>query len=155
MKLILVIALAALLAAPCVAIGEGDEDDAAPGLMSTSGLVLYYNTTAPMSFPAMTPRDVPESARKLGVVVGRSCQRGLAVPLSADIRSTSVSGNFGDGGYSKALADIKAAHPDVTGIYDVISDVEYFSILGIYRSQCTFVTARAFALASVAAPKIP
>ena len=81
--------------------------------MSTSGFMLYYNTTGPMSFPAMTPRDVPASARKLGMVVGRSCQRGLSVPVSADIRSTSVSGNFGDGGYGKAIGAIKAAHPDV------------------------------------------
>ena len=143
---VLAAALAATLAAPCAAIGEGDEDAAVPGLMPTSGFVMYYNTTAPMSFPAMTPRDVPQTARPLGVVVGRSCQRGLAIPLTASIRSTSVSGNFGDGGYGKALAEIKKAHPDIAGVYDVISDVEYFSVLGIYRSQCTLVTARAFAL---------
>lgn len=152
MRLPLAAALAALLAAPCAAAGEGDEDAAVPSMFPMGGIMLYYDSTGPMSFPSMTPKDVPALARPLGRVTGRSCQRGLSIPLAADIRATSLSGASGDGGYGKALAAIKKEHPDAAGIYDVITDVEVFSILGIYRSLCTVVTARAFALPD-AAPK--
>ncbi len=146
MRLLLAAVLLALLAAPGRAIGEGDEDEALPAMVPTGGLLIYYDATGPMSFPSMTPRDVPARAKPLGIVVGRSCQRGLSIPLAAQINPTSVSGAYGDGGYRKALETIKKAHPDAAGLYDVISDVEVFSILGIYRSLCTYVTARAFAL---------
>lgn len=145
MRLALAAALAALLAAPARAIGEGDEDDAVPGMQSASGLVLFYESSGPMSFVAMTLKDVPAGARKIREVRGRACQRGLAIPIAADISATNISAYRGDGGYAKALARIKKDHPDVVGIYDVRSDVEVFSILGIYRSRCTVVTARAFA----------
>lgn len=146
MRWLLGAALLALLAGPCRAVGEGDEDDAVPGMIPSGGLLLYYDASGPMSFPSMTPRDVPKDARPLGVVVGRSCQRGLSIPLAAQINPTSVSGAYGDGGYREALEAIKKEHPDAAGLYDVKSDVEVFSILGIYRSLCTYVTARAFAV---------
>lgn len=146
MRVLLAAALAALLAAPCRAVGEGDEDDAVPGMQSASGLVLYYRSAGPMSFVAMTPKDVPADARKIREVQGRACQRGLAVPIAADFNATNISAYYGNGSYAKALARIKKEHPDVTGIYDVRTDVEVFSVLGVYRSRCTIVTARAFAL---------
>jgi hypothetical protein len=143
---LLAAALALALAAPGHAIGEGDEDDAVPGMQSASGLVLYYRSSGPMSFVAMTPKDVPADAIKIREVRGRSCQRGLAVPIAANFNATNVSAYYGDGSYAKALAQIKKDHPDVIGIYDVRTDAEVFSVLGIYRSRCTIVTARAFAL---------
>ncbi|MDE2143629.1 MAG: hypothetical protein KGJ84_14570 [Elusimicrobia bacterium] len=146
MRFLLALALGALLAAPCRANGEGDEDDAVPGMQPTSGLVLFYRSAGPMSFVAMTPKDVPEGARKIREVRGRACQRGLAVPIAANFNATNISAYLGDGSYGKALAQIKREHPDVNGIYDVRTDVEVFSVLGIYRSLCTIVTARAFAL---------
>ena len=145
-------ALAAVIAAPCAAVGEGDEDDAAPGLQPVSGFVIFYENTAPMSFVAMTPKDVPENARKIREVRGVSCQRGLSVPIAASLNATSISGNMGDGGYAKALQQIKKAHPEVSGIYDVRADIEDFSILGFYRSLCTIVTARAFSLPAARQP---
>jgi hypothetical protein len=143
-RTLLAAALSALMAAPCAAIGEGDEDDAVPGLQPTNGFVLFYDDTAPMSFVAMTPRDVPEGALKIREVRGVSCQRGLSIPLAASLTSTSVSGNMGDGGYAKAIAQIRKAHPEVSGIYDVRADLQDFSLFGLYRSLCTIVTARAF-----------
>ena len=145
MRMMLAAALIALLAAPGHAIGEGDEDDAAPGLQSPGGLVLFYRSSGPMSFVAMTLKDVPADARNIREVMGRSCQRGLAVPIAANFNATNVSAYYGDGSYAKALAQIKKDHPDVIGIYDVRADAEVFSILGFYRSRCTIVTARAFA----------
>lgn len=145
MRLLLAAALAAALAAPCRAIGEGDEEDALPSMQTTGGLVLFYETTGPMSFVTMTPRDVPKDAKLLGEVKGRACQRGLSVPIAASFNATNVSGVYGDGGYKKALAAMKKAHPELAGIYDVKTDLEVFSILGFYRSTCTEVTARGFA----------
>lgn len=139
--------LLALAAAPAAAIGENEDDDALPSMNRTGGLVLFYDSTGPMSFVAMTPRDVPEGAAMLGVVRGRSCQRGVSVPLTASIRATSVSAGFGDGSYKKAVEDIKKKHPGLTGIYDVKVDLGVFSVLGgLYRSLCTYVSARGFSV---------
>lgn len=146
MKLLLAALLAALAAVPCAALGEGDEDTAVPGLQPANGLVLYYDSAGPLSFAAMTPKDVPANAVKLREVRGRACQRGLAVPIAANFNATNVSAYLGNGSYAKAIGMIKAEHPEIAGIYDVRSDVEVFSLLGFYRSLCTIVTARAFSL---------
>jgi hypothetical protein len=139
-------ALAALLAATCRATGEGDDDQSVPGIQPASGVVLYYDSAGPLSFAAMTPKDVPENARKIREVKGVACQRGLAIPTAVSFNSTTVSAYFGNGTYAKALAQIKEKYPEVVGIYDVRTDVEDFSVLGFYHSLCTEVTARAFAL---------
>jgi len=76
-RFILAAALAALSASPCAAYGEGDNYNAEPGLQAPSGLVLFYESTGPMSFSAMTARDVPAGVRKLREVKGRACQRGF------------------------------------------------------------------------------
>jgi hypothetical protein len=151
-RIILAAALAALIAAPAFALGEGDEDDAVPGMQSANGLVLFYESTGPMSFAAMTPKDVPDNARKIKEVRGRACQRGLAIPIAANFNATNVSAYRGDGSYAKALLQIKKDHPEVLGVYDVRTDVEVFSVLGFYRSLCTIVTARAFAAPEAAKP---
>lgn len=147
MRLLLAAALAVALSAPCAALGEGEEDTAVPTMIPAGGLMFFYRSTGPMSFVSMTPKDVPADARRLGEVTGRSCQRGLSIPLAAQINATSVSGAYGDGGYKKALEQIKKDHPDLAGVYDVRNDVEVFSLLGgLYKSLCTIVTARGFAL---------
>jgi hypothetical protein len=140
--------LLALLAAPAAAIGENEDDDALPSMNRTGGFVLYYDSMGPMSFVAMTPRDVPKDAKMLGEVSGVSCQRGVSIPLTASIRATSVSAGFGDGSYKKAVEEIKRKNPTLAGIYDVKVDLGQFSILGgLYRSLCTYVTARGFSAA--------
>ena len=147
MRLLLAAAALALAAGPCLAEGEGSQSDAMPTMQTTGGLVLYYNSTGPMSFLSMTPRDVPAGARLLPEVRGVDCQRGLSIPTAISINATNVSGVYGDGGYVKAFEKIRKAHPEIAGIYDVRVDLEVFSILGFYRSTCTIVTARAFAFA--------
>lgn len=147
MRAVLALVLAAALAAPAFAIGEGDEEDALPDMAPAGGLLLFYDSTGPMSFVTMTPHDVPKGAAQLGEVKGVGCQRGLSVPIAASLNATSVSGVYGNGGYAKALAQIKKDHPGLSGIYDVKTDLEYFSVLwGLYRSLCTEVTARGFSL---------
>ena len=144
--------LAAALAAPAAAIGENDDDDAFPSLNWPGGFVLFLDATAPMSFVAMTPRDVPAGARPLGELSTYTCQRGVAIPLAAQVNASSVSGGYGDGGYKRALELLKQEHPELVGVYDVKVDLGIFSLLGgLYRSLCTYVSARGFA-ASPASP---
>jgi hypothetical protein len=141
-----VLLLAVLLALPpCAgARGENDEDTAVPGLIPSGSLMLFYNSEGPLSFVAMTPKDKPAGAPELGLVKGVSCQHGLSIPLSVDIRGTSITGAVGDGGFAKAIAQIRKDRPEAVGIYDVRTDMRVFSILGIYRKLCTEVVARAF-----------
>lgn len=139
-------ALLVLLAAPALAGGENEDDAALPSMTNRGSLHLFYQSVGPMSFVAMTPKDVPADARLLGEVKSVSCQRGVSIPLAANFRATSVSNSYGDGGYRKALELMKQKHPDLEGIYDVKVDLGIFSLLGgIYRSLCTYVTARGFA----------
>lgn len=145
MKTLLAVVLLAALAPFVSATGEGDGDEATPGLIPAGGIMLFYNSEGPLSFVTMTPKDVPADARQLGTVKGVSCQHGLSIPLAADIRATSVTGGYGNGSFKKALEQMKKEQPDMAGIYDVRTDLRIFSILGIYRKLCTEVTARAFA----------
>jgi hypothetical protein len=155
LRILLAAALVALLAAGARATGEGDEDEAVPGMQPASGLVLFYESGGPMSFPSMTPKDVPAGVRKIREVKGRACQRGVAVPTAITFNATHIGVYFGDGGYGKALAQIKSKHPEVLGLYDVRTDVETFTILGVFQSLCTEVTARAFARADAPAATKP
>ena len=140
--------LLSLLAAPAAALGENEDATAVPTMTSRGSIHIFYQSVGPMSFVAMTPKDVPADARPLGEVKSVSCQRGVSIPLAANIRATSVSNSYGDGGYRKALELMKKKHPDLEGIYDVKVDLGIFSLLGgIYRSLCTYVTARGFAKA--------
>ena len=134
----------ALAASSAKAGGEGEDQEASPALIPAGGIMLFYGSSGPLSFLTMTPRDVPKGVKQLGEVKGVSCQRGLSIPLSATFRATSVSAGYGDGSYAKAVEKIKMAKPEVEGLYDVRTDLRIFSILGIYRSLCTEVTARAF-----------
>lgn len=147
MRALLAAVLVLALAPWASARGDGDEDDAVPGLIPAGGLMIFYKSEGPLSFVTMTAKDRPAGARELGTVRGVSCQHGLSVPIAAQLRATSISGGYGDGSFKKALEQIKKASPDMAGLYDVRTDLRIFSILGIYRKLCTEVTARAFAAA--------
>lgn len=140
----LLVAFLLALAPLAWASGENDEDVAVPSLIPAGSLMLFYDSSGPLSFVAMTPKDKPAGSPELGTVRGVSCQHGLSVPISADVRGTSITGAYGNGSFVKAIAEIKKAKPEVVGIYDVRTDLRVFSILGIYRKLCTEVTARAF-----------
>jgi len=137
----------ALLAAPAVRAQETGTT-AHPGLISPGGLILLYASEGPLSFATLTPGDLPAGAKDAGEVTGRSCQHGLALPIAASVRATTVSGAVGNGGYDKTLAAIRKARPELAGIYDVKIDVQTLSILGFYRRICTEILARGFRLGS-------
>ena len=136
---------AALLAVPAVRAQE-EGTTAQPGLINPGGLIVFYASEGPLSFQTLTPGELPPGARDAGEVRGRSCQYGLAIPVAASIRPTTVSGAAGNGGYDKTLASILKARPDLAGIYDVKVDVQTLSILGFYRRICTEILARGFRL---------
>lgn len=132
----------ALLAAPARAQDEGDGTQSVPGLISTGGYVLFYNAEGPLSF--ITEGRRPAGSVALGEVTGKSCQHGLSIPISLSLRSQSVSGAAGDGGYRKTLSQLKKDHPELKGIYDVKVDTQQMTILGVYRRRCTIITARGY-----------
>lgn len=140
-----ILALVLLALAPLVrAAGENDGDTAVPGLIPAGSFMIFYDSSGPLSFVTMTPKDKPAGTPELGLVKGVSCQHGLSIPISANLRGTSISGAVGNGSFVKALEEIKKKKPEVAGIYDVRTDQRIFAILGIYRKLCTEVTARAF-----------
>ena len=137
--------LALLSVAPLRADWEGS--DARPGLLRPGGIVVFINSRAPLSFETLSPSQIPADAVDAGTVSCQSCQHGISAPITAPSgtsRGTSISGAGGNGGYEKALANLKKERPDVRGIYDVKVDYHRISILGLYRRQCIEITARAF-----------
>jgi len=140
------LALFAMLAAsPARAVGEGEGQDASPGILTMGGLYLFYNEQAPLSFVSPVPSELPRERVELGEVAGRSCQHGLSIPTALSFRATNVSGAAGNGGYFKALESIRKAHPGIAGIYDVRTDLRSLSILGLYRRLCVEIVARGYA----------
>ena len=131
-----------LAAAPAKAQDEGDGTQSMPGLISVGGYLLYYNVDGPLALVSATSK--PKGSADLGEVIGRSCQHGLSIPISASIQSQTISGAGGDGSYRKTLVEMKRAHPDLAGIYDVKVDVAQMTILGVYHRFCTIVTARGY-----------
>ena len=131
-----------LLAGPVRAQDEGDGTQNVPGMISTGGYVVFYNAEGPLSM--ITEGRRPAGSVALGEVTGKSCQHGLSIPLSASLRSQSVSGAAGDGSYRKAVWQIEKDHPGLTGLYDVKVDIRHLSVLGVYRRRCTIVTARGY-----------
>jgi hypothetical protein len=151
LRFLLAAALAVAAAATCAA--QDDEGTALPTMQTTSWLTPFYDSTGPMSYVAMTPKDVPVGARLIPEVRSEYCQYGVSIPTSLSFQATDVNLVYGDGGFVKCVRKIMVANPGVTGIYDVRVDLRIFSILGIYKKTCTIITARAFALA--AAPITP
>jgi hypothetical protein len=138
--------LAVILAfLPGAARAQDDDGQAQPRLVPAGGILLFYNSTGPLSFETATPGHLPPGAVRLpGELQGSSCQYALAIPLSASLRATSVSGAKGDGSYEKALGVLRAGHPELSGVYDVKVDLHVTSVLGVFRRLCTEITARGF-----------
>jgi hypothetical protein len=140
---ILPLALALALAGAASAQEEA-AGTARPGVIAMGGLLIFGNAKAPLSFVTVPAK--PKTAVDTGEVKVEVCQRGLAIPLTASFRPTTISGFAGNGGYEKALATARARKPDVAGLYDVRVDAHLFSLLGVYRKLCLELTARSYRL---------
>ena len=137
--------LLVLLALACPSIAQ-DDGAARRGLIRPGGILLFFDSVGPMSYVAMTPKDLPADAVPAGEAFGKGCQHGVSIPLGSPLnRSTqSLSAAAGRGGYEKALKQLRERHPGLRGIYDVKIDEHTISILGFYRRVCAEITARGF-----------
>lgn len=133
-----------MLVGPAAARQESDEFEGKPSILFPGGLLLYQDTSGPLSLAALTPKDMPVGSELLGEVSARSCQHGLAIPVTASFRPTTISGAKGQGSYRKALARLASKYPDLDGIVDVKVDMHTLSVLGVYRRLCTEINALGF-----------
>lgn len=140
------LALALASAAPRALAAGAQTQNASPGILTVGGFYLFYNETAPLSFVPSVASELPKNRVELGEVSGSSCQHGVSIPTSLSLHATDISAAAGNGGYFKAIQNIRLAHPGMAGIYDVRADQRSLSILGVYRRLCIDVVARAFAL---------
>jgi hypothetical protein len=141
----LLAALLALgLAAAPGARAEEEGDDAAPGLITVGGLLLFYDSQGPLSFASATRSELPPDAVDAGEVAASACQHGLSIPTGFSLRSTNVSAAAGRGGYEKAVGRLRAARPELRGLYDLKVDVRVTSVLRIWRRLCVELSARGF-----------
>lgn len=139
------VALLLLLAGWPAAARAQESYEAAPGLIRPGGWVLFFSAGGPLSYQTLTPKEVPPGAVRMGTVRGRGCQHGVSVSLPTSSSSrTSISGAVGEGGFERALQDIRERHPDLTGIYDVKVDEHFLGILTVYSRRCIEITAKGF-----------
>ncbi len=139
--------ISAVLFSAVKAQADWDESDARPGLLRPGGIVIFMNSRAPLSLETLSPSQIPADAVDAGRIFCQSCQHGLSLPVTAPTgtsRGTNISGAGGNGGFDKALMNLKKERPELRGIYDVKIDYHRISILGLYRRQCLEITARAF-----------
>ena len=134
------------LLAGCVGHGERANYEAKPTLLQTGGFVIYYDSQGPLSFSTKTVDEVPKDAFRVSGVKGRACQYGIAIPITASINPTKISGVRGKGGYRQALEDIRKKYPVLDGVYDIKVDTHEISILGFYKRTCTEILARGYKL---------
>jgi hypothetical protein len=136
--------LALLFAFAAPVFAQEDANEARPDLITVGGFLVFYDARGPLSFPAMTARDLPAAAVVGPEVEGRACEYGVSIPITLSFRGPSISGAGGNGGYEAALEDIRERHPAIAGVFDVRVDDHTTSILGFLRRLCTEVVARSF-----------
>ena len=140
---VILVAWLAVAASGSAALAQSESWEANSGLIPVGGFVVFFNAGGPLSYATLTPRDLPPDAMPIGVVTGRGCQYGLSTPLMG-LSTPRLSAATGEGGYAKALEDIRVRHPDLRGIYDVKVDDHLVSVLTVFQRQCTEVTAKGF-----------
>lgn len=120
-----------------------------PQVIQTPPVVIYQDSTGPMSYQSRTGADV---GRRLPVrrVQGRACQSGLSLGIGAlfrlgrtsgdGVRALAVSAGWGDAGYREAFAEAER-YAEGRPLFDVRADINVEWILGIWRQQCIVVDA--------------
>lgn len=111
---------------------------------------MFQDSQGPLSFGAMTRKELPADLVPADEVKGEACQHGVTIPLGR--LGGSLSGAGGDGGYERALQNLRYQNPGVAAVYDVRVDVHIISVLRIYKRQCTEITARALVPKTAAQP---
>src|ERR1700687_4758698 len=93
--------------------------DVRPALIPPGGLPLFFSSSGPLSYNCLTFSEIPKDAVPIGQVTGRSCQYSLAVPLSATLRGTSISGAVGNGTFTKIIERMEQEHTGLCGGLDI------------------------------------
>jgi hypothetical protein len=131
------------LVAPQAASGQSGYE-ASSGVIRPGGFVLFLNASGPLSYAVLTPGEVPNDARRFGLVRGRGCQFALSTPMINLFGIPRLSVGSGGGGFDKALQNIRERIPDLRGIYDVKIDVHIVGVLTVFQRLCTEITAQGF-----------
>ncbi len=91
--------------------------------------IIYTNVKVPRAYRSSTPNEVrAEISDK--TVSGQSCNRSLLFLVA-----------WGDASYAAAAQNALASNADSV-LYDVKSDMEAFSVLGLYTRTCTILTGK-------------
>ena len=99
------------------------------GVLSGCG-ILYTNVRLPRAYRSSTPNEVKsETADK--TVAGKSCNRSVLFLFA-----------WGDASYAAAARDALKEDPINGVLYDVKSDMEAFSVLGLYTRTCTILSGK-------------
>jgi len=99
-----------------------------PFLLSGCG-ILYTNVHVPRAYRSATPGDV-EASQNDPIVTGKSCTHSLLFLFA-----------WGNGGYAAATKNALKNYPDGI-LYDVQSDSQLKSVLGLYTRLYTVVTGK-------------
>lgn len=107
-----------------------------------AGYPVINVTTAPSAWNSNTGGETRHYTKVPGLF-GEACQYGIGAPvplrlLGATDQSSIIvlSGTAGDGSFSKALSEIKKAHPEVIALADVHTDMNTMAILSIFYKTC-------------------
>lgn len=125
--------------------------EANPRLLALPAVVLHQDSSGALSYHARTPAgEVP--LRPWGRAQGRACQQSfqlpvlwsLGVPSFNRIGTWSISAGWGDGGYNRALADLRKNLPANAVLFDLRADVRMRTILSVYAEECLELDAAVF-----------
>ncbi len=99
--------------------------------------LIYTNTTLPQSWRSNTLEDVKQ-LQVIGPVQGESCATNILGLVAT-----------GDAGYNAAVTKALESSPGAVALYDVRTDGNLFSILGVYTKYCTIVSGQAVGTGTV------
>lgn len=91
--------------------------------------ILYTNVRVPYAYRSATPGEV-KSEKSDPAVTGKGCNYSLLFLFA-----------WGKGGYASAVQQALEKEPNGI-LYDVKSDIQLTSILGLYTRTCTIVTGK-------------
>lgn len=125
--------------------------EANPQVLALPAVVLHQDSSGALSYHARTPAG-DEPLRPWGRAQGRACQQGFQIPVLWSlgmpsynrIGTWSISAGWGDGGYGRALADLRKNLPANAVLFDLRADIRLRTILSVYAEECLELDAAVF-----------
>jgi hypothetical protein len=117
--------------------------EANPRALLLPELVIHQDSTGALSYHAPSGRDAQQFVPR-GRAKGRACQRGFQIPLlwnafvppHNNMGTWSLSAGWGEGGYARALEDMRSQLPADALLYDLQADLHMRTVLSVYAAQC-------------------